>query len=178
MKPDNLVWLEKAEPGWEPASLPFLALKDTFISGDSSPRRLQVRYFRCGSSSILCAKVVFGPLAQGPPGHAHGGGMAAILDEAMGGAAWLAGYPVVAAQLNISFASMLPIGTPAVVHAEVTGAEGRKVHTKASLTDVDGTVEFCRGTGLFISLNPDQVARLPHAAADIVAKALDRNSQD
>ncbi len=178
MKTDDLRWLETAEPGWRPASLPFLALKDTFVSGDDSGRRLQVRYYHCGGERSLCAKILFGPLSQGPPGHAHGGGMAAILDEAMGGAAWLAGYPVVAAQLNITFVNMLPLGTPALVRAEVTGIEGRKILTRASLTDSAGEVEFSRGTGLFISLDQEQVDRMPREAAEIVAQALARHNRD
>ncbi len=172
MKPEYLAWLVQAEPGWEPASLPFLALKDTFVSGDSSARRLLVKYYRCQQEAGLCAKILFGPEAQGPPGHAHGGGMAAILDESMGGVAWLAGYPVVAAQLNVTFGNMLPVETPALVRAEITSVIGRKVYTKATLTDRERDIEYCRSTGLFIALDEKQVASMPHEAAEIVAKAL------
>ncbi len=178
MNKDLLQWLETAEPGWRSATLPFLALKDTFVSGDDSGRRLLVRYYQCGDEDTLCAKVLCGPAAQGPPGHAHGGGMAAILDETMGGAAWLAGYPVVAAQLNITFVNMLPIGTPAVAFAEVTGVEGRKVLTRARLTDPEGETEYCRSTGLFIALDRDQTERLPKEAASMVAQALARQRRD
>ena len=48
-----------------------------------------IHYFRTGPDRSLRAKVLFGPGTQGPPGHAHGGSMAAVLDEAMGGAAWM-----------------------------------------------------------------------------------------
>ena len=164
-------WLETAEPGWSPASLPFLALKDTFVSGDQSGLRLRIRYYQREEDGSLRAKVQFGPLAQGPPGHAHGGGMAAILDEAMGGAAWLAGYPVVAAQLSLSFQEMLPLLTPCIVKAQVTGVEGRKVHTRAFLCSIDESRIYCQGTGLFVVLDRAQLERLPAAAAEIIQRA-------
>ena len=44
-----------------------------------------------------------GPPIEGPPGHAHGGSMAAVLDEAMGAAAWMEGHLVVAVRLATSF---------------------------------------------------------------------------
>ena len=178
MKHDDTSWLETPEPGWEPASLPFLALKDTFVSGDDSDRRLRVRYYRCAADDTVCAKVLSGDQAQGPPGHVHGGGQAAILDEAMGGAAWLAGHPVVAARLEITFMRMLPVGAPAVVRAEVVAVEGRKVRTRGRVTDPDGAVEYSRAEGLFIVLDQDQIDRLPRAAAEIVARARARQQED
>ena len=176
MEIDHDQWLETAEQGWVPVSLPFLALKDTFVSGDQSGQRLRIRYYQREEDGSLRAKVQFGPLAQGPPGHAHGGGMAAILDEAMGGAAWLAGYPVVAAQLNLSFQEMLPLLTPCIVKAQVTGFEGRKVHTRGFLCSVDESRIYCQGTGLFIVLDRAQLERMPAAASEIVRRA--RQDQD
>ena len=37
---------------------------------------------------------------MGPPGHVHGGAMAAALDEAMGAVCWMNGHPVVAATIS------------------------------------------------------------------------------
>jgi len=80
----------------------------------------------------------------------------------------------VAAHLEFTFTNMLPIGEPALIHAEVTSVEGRKVHTRAVLTDRTGEREFSRGKGLFITLEKDQLDRLPKAAAEIVAQAARR----
>lgn len=175
MKPEDLLWLERAEPGWEPAVPPFLALEDNFVSGGDASRRLMVRYYQSPDGTVW-AKILSGDLAQGPPGHVHGGGQAALMDESMGGAAWLSGYPVVAANLDITFTRMLPIGEPALIRAEITSVEGRKVHTRAVLTDPAGEREFSRGKGLFITLEKEHLAKLPRAAADIVAQAARRRS--
>ena len=48
----------------------------------------------------VLADFTFDKRHQGPPGHADGGSLAAVLDEAMGAAVWLAGHSVVAAHLS------------------------------------------------------------------------------
>lgn len=152
MTEDSTRWLEETEPGERPADLPFLALEDTFVSGDRTGRRFRIRYYHGDDKTRLRGKIVFGPGAQGPPDHVHGGAMAAVLDEAMGGVAWLSGHPVVAAHLDISFRRMLPLATPCVVETRVTAVEGRKISTEGVLRARDGDEVFAAGTALFIEL--------------------------
>jgi acyl-coenzyme A thioesterase PaaI-like protein len=174
MRPEDKNWLESPEVGCVPADLPFLALADTFVSGDSSTNRLSVRYFHQPGNGTLLARVLFGPGTQGPPGHAHGGSMAALCDEAMGGAAWLAGYPVVAAQLNITFRTMLPLGTRCVVEARVEDANGRKIKTTCKLRSEDGTRVFCSGEALFLILDQEKIESLSQNAKVIVERIRQR----
>lgn len=160
MRDDDQTWLQQPEPGTHPADLAFLALADTFVSGDSSNHRLSIRYYQSETDGSLLGRVLFGPGTQGPPDHAHGGSMAALLDEAMGGAAWLAGHPVVAAQLNITFRTMLPLGTRCVVRARVIEASGRKIKTTAELLSADGEQLFCSGEALFVILDHQKIEQL------------------
>ncbi|MBU8870939.1 MAG: PaaI family thioesterase [Gemmatimonadales bacterium] len=176
MDPKNIQWLETPDPGCTPAELPFLALEDTFVSGDRSDHRLSIRYYRRNEDGALIGKVFFGPGTQGPPDHAHGGSMAALLDEAMGGAAWLAGHPVVAAQLNIKFSTMLPLETPCLVEAEVVGVEGRKIRTRGVLRDMSGQNTFCEGEALFITLDKGKIGQLSAKAQIIVDRMRQKNS--
>jgi acyl-coenzyme A thioesterase PaaI-like protein len=53
--------------------------------------------------------------------------VAAVLDEALGLAAWAAGYPIVVGNLNVSFRTMLPLQKVVTVESRVVSAEGRKV---------------------------------------------------
>lgn len=129
----------------------------SFVSGDPEGPRLRVRYYHRGSD--LLAKAWFGAEAEGPPGHAHGGAMAAVLDEAMGFAAWLAGHPVVAARLTTDFRRMLPLGTVCTVETTVEVAEGRKVHVRGRLLGADGTLH-AEGDALFVHLGLDALASL------------------
>lgn len=171
MNNDDLIWLEKPLPDTQPADLPFLALADTFVSGDASGHRLSIRYYQSKDDGALMGKVVFGPGTQGPPDHAHGGSMAALLDEAMGGAAWMGGHPVVAAQLNITFRAMLPLGTRCQVVAKVIEVNGRKIKTTGELRSADGEQLFCSGEALFVTLDTEKIEQLS-AKANVIVEAM------
>lgn len=161
-------WLEKTPPESDPADLAFLALEETFVSGDPSGHRLRVNYFRVRADGSLLAKVLFGPGAQGPPDHVHGGAQAALMDETMGGAAWVAGHPVVAAQLNTTFKAMVPLTARAVIRARVEKVEGRKVWTRATLGDETGEKVYARAEALFLTLDENHIAALSDKARLII----------
>jgi acyl-coenzyme A thioesterase PaaI-like protein len=129
----------------------------SFVSGDSDGQRLRIRYYE--RDGALLARVWFGPDAEGPPGHAHGGALAAVLDEAMGYTAWLAGHPVVAARLTTDFRRMLPLGTVCTIEPEVERVEGRKVHVAARIVGPDGTV-YAEASAIFVGLGPDALDAL------------------
>jgi acyl-coenzyme A thioesterase PaaI-like protein len=112
----------------------------------------------------MVGRAWFGPGAQGPPGHAHGGSIAAVLDEAMGAAAWWSGHLGVAVRLDTRYLRMIPLGTDARLEASVERAEGRKVWARAALTDEGGEV-FAKAEGMFVELDPERFGPLIEKAA-------------
>ena len=94
-----------------------------FVSGDPEGERFRVRYYR-DEEKHLHARIWFGPETEGPPGHAHGGSVAAVMDEALGLAAWAAGYPIVVGNLNVSFRNLLPLQKVVTVESRVISVEG------------------------------------------------------
>ncbi len=86
---------------------------------------------------------------EGPPAHMHGGAIATILDEAMGAAAHLGGYLVVAARLTFNYKRAVPLGVPVRVRAWVDRVENRKVYGASEIILPDDTVAVM-GEGLFI----------------------------
>jgi acyl-coenzyme A thioesterase PaaI-like protein len=143
-----------AEPGWIPIEPPRLeGGRGSFVSGNPEGDRLRVRYFRRPGDRRLVGRAWFGPGAEGPPGHAHGGSIAAVLDEAMGAAAWTEGHIVVAVRLDTSFKRMLPLGTDATLEASVDRVDGRKVWTSGRLLDGRGE-SFASAEALFVKLDP------------------------
>lgn len=155
------------EAGWVPVK-PFRLEggRGSFVSGEPEGDRLRVRYFRRASDGRLVGRAWFGPGAQGPPGHAHGGSIAAVLDEAMGAAAWLEGHLVVAVQLDTSFRTLLPLGTDTYLEAWVEGVDGRKVRAHARLHALDNAT-FAEANGLFLEIDPERFRpMLEKAAAD------------
>ena len=117
---------------------------------------IRVKYYMT-EDGTLAARAWFGPRCEGPPGHCHGGSMLAVLDEAMGAAAWIAGgsaRPVLAKSATGNFSAPLPLGTDTVLLSWVVGEDGDRVSTAAQLADPDTGDVFAEGSGLFVRLDP------------------------
>jgi len=155
LPPPNL----EPEEGWTLASLPKeFGFQPTFVSGDDDTDRLRVRYYLRDDDQRIVGKAWFGPGAQGPPGHAHGGSISALLDEAMGLACWMAGHTVVAAKLTVRFIEMLPLGQEIIFEAWIKETDGRKIITRSCLHHPNGTL-YGKGSGLFIVIEPEKFKR-------------------
>ena len=148
------------EANWQPLVVPALLTNpNSFISGDPEGKRLRLRYFFNPEDDNIIAKTWFGPAAEGPPKHAHGGSIASVLDEAMGMAALYAGHTVVAANISINYIKMVPLESVALAITRVAEVEGKKVHTEAKLTGPNGLV-YATGKGLFIAIGFNKIAAL------------------
>ena len=138
-------------PSWRPCDpFPELKPKRSFVNDSIPNDRLRVAYYRDANEPGIAAKAWFGPGAEGPPGYAHGGSIAAVLDEALGAAAWLDGHHAVVARLAIDLREMVPIGIDATVRSFVERVDGRKVYCRARLTD--GKTLLAEGEALCITL--------------------------
>jgi len=143
--------------GWTPCQpFPEAPANNSFVSGGPAGRRLRVAYYRRQPDHALVGKAWFGPETEGPPGHAHGGSIAAVLDEVLGGAAWAAGHPVVVARLSVDFRLMIPLGTDATFETTVTAVDGRKVTTRGRLLDESGAV-LAEGEALCVKLTAEHI---------------------
>ena len=147
--------IPKLETGWEPV-VPFPLVDGTFLADG---HRVRIAYFRKPGEPQLYARAWFARNTMGPPGHVHGGAIAATLDEAMGAAAWMNAFQCVAATIKISFLAMLPLETETTVEARIDRVEGRKIHLRSTLTDPAGTL-VAEGTGLFIVLKDEALKKL------------------
>jgi acyl-coenzyme A thioesterase PaaI-like protein len=163
----------RPEPGWQPVE-PFRIEggRGSFVSGDPEGDTLRVAYFRRQGDRRLVGRAWFGPGTAGPPGHAHGGSMAAVLDEAMGAAAWMAGHIAVAVNLQTDFRAMLPLLTDATLEAWVERREGRKVWTAGRLHGDDGTL-YAEARALFLRLDADRDRALLARAAAAMHRDVD-----
>jgi acyl-coenzyme A thioesterase PaaI-like protein len=145
----------RAEDGWEPV-VPFPSPEGTFLhEGD----RVRIAYFRKPAEPQLFAKAWFGTRTMGPPGHVHGGAMAAALDEAMGAVCWMNGHKVVAATLGVKFIAMLKIESETILEARMERIDGRKIYVRSHLTGPAGEA-VAEGDALFIVLKDDQLRAL------------------
>lgn len=119
-----------------------------FVCGKNNPNGLGLRWFLRDDGSIY-AQATLNENQQGAPGIAHGGALAAMLDEAMGAAAWQAGYKVLAISLKVDYLRPVHLGTQVEVLASVTKKEGRKVFARGEIVLPDGE-KATVGEGIFV----------------------------
>lgn len=151
--------------GWVPFQpFPEGSARESFVSGGPATRRLRVAYFRRDGDARLFGRAWFGPETQGPPGHAHGGAVSAVLDEALGAAAWADGHRVVVARLSVDFREMVPLGTDATFETWVERVDGRKVRTRGRLLDSGGLL-LAEGEALCVVLASGHLERIAAARA-------------
>lgn len=162
------------EPDWR-AYWPFpdTGPSVSFVSAGATGRRLRVAYFKRPDGQLV-GRAWFGPETEGPPGHVHGGAIAAVLDETIGAAAWAAGFPVVVASLKVDFRHMLPLNTDATFETHLESVDGRKVHTRGRLLGPDGQV-MAEGSALCVMLGDAHIEKFKavHRARKQSAPATD-----
>ena len=83
---------------------------------------------------------------QGPPGLAHGGVLAAALDEAMALLLNAERIFAVTGRIEVDFLAPAPVGAFVAVRARMLGAEGRKVRLEADAAVGERPVARARAT--------------------------------
>jgi acyl-coenzyme A thioesterase PaaI-like protein len=86
---------------------------------------------------------------QGPPGYAHGGVLAAALDEAMSLLLHGQGTFAVTGRLEIDLRASAPVGAFVHVEAGMEESEGRRIELRALARGEDGTL-LAEGRGTFV----------------------------
>lgn len=118
---------------------------------------IEMDFFKNEKDASIYGGVKFGKPMEGPPGHVHGGISAYVLDEAMGIAAWIAGYPSVATEINVKLFEMTPQGKELQIEASVVQVEDRNVKVRAKLFDKSKT--YSESTGTFHRVQRNQLER-------------------
>jgi acyl-coenzyme A thioesterase PaaI-like protein len=87
----------------------------------------------------------------GAPGRAHGGVVAALLDEVMGLMNVIHGAMAFTAQLDITYVAPTPVGEPIIARAWLARRDNRKQFVEATLHADD--VLVASANALFISID-------------------------
>jgi acyl-coenzyme A thioesterase PaaI-like protein len=89
---------------------------------------------------------------QGGPGFAHGGVIAAALDEACGLLATWYRFPAVTARIFVRFRLPVPINTELLLRSRVEDTTGRRIHIRGELLDGDDVLAEARAAFLHVPL--------------------------
>lgn len=112
------------------------------------------------STGMLLMEMKMGNNAEGPPDHVHGGFTSAILDEVMGGAAWCNGYPVLAANLNVSLRKSIPLNETFYCAGRAERIDTRRIYTAGQIFDAEGRL-YTSATAVFIRI-PESILMQSH----------------
>jgi uncharacterized protein (TIGR00369 family) len=119
-----------------------------FVCGHDNPNSIGITMF-VDDNGVLTSEFTLNETHQGPPGHAHGGASAAILDEMMGLVVWAAGHKVLAANIDINYRKMLPINEPLIAESRIVKVDERKIYSTGEIKFADSTVAVS-GSGIYI----------------------------
>lgn len=134
------------------------ALNHCFGCGLDNPAGLRLRFFIDADQNIVCRVRLAGRFA-GPPGHAHGGIIATLLDEAMSKVNRARGVVAMTRALDVQYLKPVPLGQPLTLTARHSGTSGRRHHTHATLADASGHT-LATATATFVTVPPELLHRL------------------
>jgi uncharacterized protein (TIGR00369 family) len=144
---------------WTP--LPHGTLNGCFGCGDANTAGLHLKFFTDEQDRVLC-RVNLAVQFQGPPGHAHGGVIATLLDEAMSKANRRRNITAMTRHISVDYLRPVPLESDLILEgwSESDGGSksGRKHRCSAELRDKSGAV-LASATGIFIEVTPELLQR-------------------
>src|SRR3954464_1387644 len=124
-----------------------------FGCGKDNPEGMRLKFYLDEKRRRSVGRFRLPTRYQGPPGHAHGGVIATLLDEAMGKINKLRQVVALTKTMEVEYMRPVPLGKPIVVEGYEVRVRGRKHTNAAEIRNEKGAV-LARSTGLFIAIDP------------------------
>jgi uncharacterized protein (TIGR00369 family) len=130
-----------------------IAKNHCFACGPDNPEGMRMKFkFDARGGRAWCQFRL--PLRfQGPPGHAHGGIIATILDEAMGKVNKLRSVIAVTKTMEVEYLKLVPLRKSLIAEGRERSVRGRKHVNVARILNEKGEV-LAQSRGLFIAIDP------------------------
>lgn len=143
---------------------PFVFFDDSPMAGRANPLSPPIRLGldpQDDGSIHVTGDVRFGSAYEGPPGHVHGGFIAAAFDELLGATQATTGMRGLTGTLSIRYRNPTPLRAWLKLRGWVDRVEGRKIYTKATLHHDD---TLCaESEGVFIAVDFERIKALAGA---------------
>ena len=123
--------------------------EECMVSGRANPMGIAMQPRRQGDRIV--ADVNFGAAFEGAPKRAHGGAVAAVMDDIMGYVLLLTATPAFTGRLSISYRSPTPVQTDLVASAWMDRRDGRKVFLVGDLRTAEGDL-IAEADALFVAI--------------------------
>ena len=127
-----------------------------FACGKNNPEGMRLKFAYDEERDSFVCRFRLGKRYTGPPGHAHGGIIATILDEAMGKVNKLRNVVALTSQITVDYLKPVPLNKPLRVESREVRVRGRQHINIAEILNAKGEV-LARGRGLFIAIDPQKM---------------------
>ena len=124
------------------------------VTGKANPLGIAADITREEDEAVL--RTTLGPAFEGAPGRAHGGVVAALIDEVMGFVLSINATTAYTGRLTVTYRAPTPLGVEIEMRAKLHRRHGRKLHIEADA--YHGTALLAHGEGLFITVDPESFA--------------------
>ncbi len=127
-----------------------------FACGKNNPEGMRLKFTFDEVRDCFVCRFRLGKRYTGPPGHAHGGIIATILDEAMGKVNKLRHVVALTSQITVNYLKPVPLNKPLRVESREVRVRGRQHINMAEIFDQNGEV-LARGRGTFIAVDAQRM---------------------
>lgn len=123
-----------------------------FACGKDNPEGMQLKFYIDEAARRTICEFELSQRYQGPPGHAHGGIIATILDEAMGKVNKFRSVVALTKKMEIEYLRPVPLGMRLKVIGHEREVTGRQHINVAEICNDKGEV-LARSIGTFIAVD-------------------------
>ena len=127
-----------------------------FVCGPDNPDGMQMVFTLDEQRSVFVSQFNLGARYTGPPGHCHGGIIAAILDDAMGKVNKLRHVVALTKEMTVEYLKPVPLHKPLRVESREVSVHGRQHINAAEILNADNEV-LARSRGTFIAIDPEKM---------------------
>jgi acyl-coenzyme A thioesterase PaaI-like protein len=130
-----------------------------FLCGDENPCGVRTRFFVEGDE--VCSRITLPRHVNGYRNVAHGGVLAALLDESMGWAATVFGVPrrmYLTGELTVKYLAPVPVGEEIEIRSRLVEDAGRIAYGEGELTC--GEKVCVRARGKFLPMSVEATAEV------------------
>jgi uncharacterized protein (TIGR00369 family) len=129
-----------------------------FVCGLDNPEGMHLKFTLDEERRVFVCDFRLGKRYTGPPGHCHGGIIAAILDDAMGKPNKLRNVIALTREMTVEYLKPVPLHKPLRVEGREVSVRGNKHINMAEILNEAGEV-LARGKGTFIAIDPGMFAK-------------------
>ena len=127
-----------------------------FACGRNNAEGMRLRFTYDEERDLFVCRFRLGKRYTGPPGHAHGGIIATILDEAMGKVNKLRHVVALTSTITVDYLKPVPLNKPLRVESREVHVRGRYHTNAAEILNQKGDV-LAKSTGLFVAIDPHKM---------------------